>query len=157
MAALTPIHSFLKCHVGTQLLIVTLWESWCGKKNAWCLSLSLSLHLRSILCLSHYLSTLPSLYFKCKCIDWFLKGRVPKYDGDFNTIYYVFKWKCHIVAQYWFQPMRKLMWRKKTYVGFVCRTKTMHRLLCFKSKFPNHFAFTLGSYLFLLFLVHFKF
>jgi hypothetical protein len=27
----------------------------------------------------------------------------------------------------------------------------MHRLLCFKSKFPNHFAFTLGHYLFLLF------
>ena len=27
----------------------------------------------------------------------------------------------------------------------------MHQLLCFKSKFPNHFAFTLGCYLFLLF------
>ena len=30
----------------------------------------------------------------------------------------------------------------------------VHQLLCFKSKFPHHFAFTLGSYLFLLFLVH---
>src|ERR1700738_3562061 len=37
----------------------------------------------------------------------------------------------------------------------VCRTKTMHQLLRFKSKFPNHFVFTLGCYLFLLFLVHF--
>jgi hypothetical protein len=27
----------------------------------------------------------------------------------------------------------------------------MHQLLCFKSKFPKHFAFTLGRYLFLLF------
>jgi hypothetical protein len=31
----------------------------------------------------------------------------------------------------------------------------MRQLLCFKSKFPNHFAFTLGCYLFLLFLVEF--
>ena len=37
-------------------------------------------------------------------------------------------------------------------VGSVCRTKTLHQLLCFKSTFPNHFAFTLGGYLFLLFL-----
>ena len=41
------------------------------------------------------------------------------------------------------------------FIGFVCRTKTMHRLFCFKSKFPNHFAFILGRYLFLLFLVQF--
>ena len=34
-------------------------------------------------------------------------------------------------------------------------TETMHQLLRFKSKFPNHFAFTLGRSLFLLFLVHF--
>ena len=27
----------------------------------------------------------------------------------------------------------------------------MHQLLCLKSKFPNHFVFTLGRYLFLLF------
>ena len=27
----------------------------------------------------------------------------------------------------------------------------MHRLLCFEIKFPNHFAFTLGRYLFMLF------
>ena len=26
----------------------------------------------------------------------------------------------------------------------------MHQVLCFKSKFPNKFAFTLGRYLFLL-------
>ena len=39
------------------------------------------------------------------------------------------------------------------FVGFVYRTKTMHQLLCFKSKFPNHFAFTLGRDLFLLFWV----
>ena len=32
------------------------------------------------------------------------------------------------------------------FIGFVCRQKTMHRLLCFKSKFPNHFAFTLGHF-----------
>ena len=44
-----------------------------------------------------------------------------------------------------------VMW----FVGFVCRTETMHQLLCFKSKFPNHFVFTLGRYLLLLFLVHF--
>jgi hypothetical protein len=31
----------------------------------------------------------------------------------------------------------------------------MCQLLCFKSKFPNHFAFTLGYYLFMLFLVQF--
>ena len=24
------------------------------------------------------------------------------------------------------------------FVGYVCRTKTMHRLLCVKSKFPSH-------------------
>ena len=40
-------------------------------------------------------------------------------------------------------------------VGFVCRIETMHQLLCFKSKFPNHFAFTLGRYLFMLFWVQF--
>jgi hypothetical protein len=27
------------------------------------------------------------------------------------------------------------------------RTKTMHQLLCVKSKFPNHFAFTCSYYL----------
>jgi hypothetical protein len=32
----------------------------------------------------------------------------------------------------------------------------MHQLLSFKCKFPNHFAFTLGHYLFLLFLVKFR-
>ena len=32
-------------------------------------------------------------------------------------------------------------------VGSVCRTETMHQLLCFKSRFPNHSAFTLGRYL----------
>jgi hypothetical protein len=31
----------------------------------------------------------------------------------------------------------------------------MRQLLCLKSKFPNHFAFTLGRYLFMLFLVQF--
>ena len=41
------------------------------------------------------------------------------------------------------------------FIGSVCRTETMHQLLRFKSRFPNHFAFTLGRYLFLLFLVHF--
>ena len=41
------------------------------------------------------------------------------------------------------------------FVGFVCRTKIMHQLLYFKSKFPNHFAFTLGRCLFLLFWVQF--
>ena len=43
----------------------------------------------------------------------------------------------------------------RAFVGFVCRIETMHRLLCYKSKFPNHFAFTLERYLFLLCLVHF--
>ena len=33
--------------------------------------------------------------------------------------------------------------------------KVMHQLLCFKSKFPNHFPFTLGCCLFLLFLIQF--
>ena len=32
-------------------------------------------------------------------------------------------------------------------VGFIYRTKTKHQLLCSKSEFPNHFAFTLGRYL----------
>ena len=41
----------------------------------------------------------------------------------------------------------------KAFIGSVCRTKTMHQLLCFKSKFLNHFAFTLERYLFLLFWV----
>ena len=41
------------------------------------------------------------------------------------------------------------------FIGFVCRTKTMHGLLCLKSKFPIHFAFALGHYSFLLFLVQF--
>ena len=40
-------------------------------------------------------------------------------------------------------------------IGYDYRTKTIHQLLCFKNKFPNRFAFTLGRYLFLLFLVHF--
>ena len=39
------------------------------------------------------------------------------------------------------------------FIGSVNRTEAMRQLLCFKSKFPNHFAFTLGRYLFLLFLV----
>ena len=43
------------------------------------------------------------------------------------------------------------------FVGSTCRTKTTYRLLCFKSKFPNHFAFTLGRYLFLLFFVFLTF
>ena len=43
----------------------------------------------------------------------------------------------------------------KSFLLVVCRTKIMHRLLCFKSKLPNHFVFTLGHYLFLLFLVPF--
>ena len=38
----------------------------------------------------------------------------------------------------------------KNIFGSICRTQTMHRVLCFKSKFPNHFAFTLlRRYLFL--------
>ena len=41
------------------------------------------------------------------------------------------------------------------FVGSVCRTETIQKLLRFKSKFPNHFVSTLGRYLFLLFLVHF--
>ena len=39
------------------------------------------------------------------------------------------------------------------FVGFVCRTKTMHQLLCFKSRFPNHFMFTHERYLSLILLV----
>ena len=39
------------------------------------------------------------------------------------------------------------------FVGYVCRIDTMHQLLYFKSKFPNHFAFTFGRYLFLLFWI----
>ena len=30
------------------------------------------------------------------------------------------------------------------FVGSVCGIETIHQLLCFKSKFPNHFAFTFG-------------
>ena len=36
------------------------------------------------------------------------------------------------------------------FIGTVCRTETIHQILYFKSKFPNHSAFTLGRYLFLL-------
>ena len=39
------------------------------------------------------------------------------------------------------------------FIGSVCRIETVHQLLCFKSKFPNHFVFTLGRYLILLFWV----
>ena len=39
----------------------------------------------------------------------------------------------------------------KFFVGFVCRTEAMHRRLCFKRKFSDHFVFKLGCYLFLLF------
>jgi len=43
------------------------------------------------------------------------------------------------------------------FVGFVCRTETMHQFLCFCScKFPNYFTFTLECYLFMLLLVEFK-
>jgi hypothetical protein len=41
------------------------------------------------------------------------------------------------------------------FVSSVYRTETMRQLLCFKSKFPNHFVFTLEHYLILLFLVKF--
>ena len=40
-------------------------------------------------------------------------------------------------------------------IGFNFGTKTMHQLLYFTSKFPSQFLFTLGRYLFLLFLVQF--
>ena len=54
------------------------------------------------------------------------------------------------------QPKKiKLVVVVMSFIGSVCRTETMHQLLRFKSKFPNHFAFTLGRYLFLLFLIHF--
>ena len=32
----------------------------------------------------HYLSTPPSLHFKGKCVDWFLKHKVLEYHGDFT-------------------------------------------------------------------------
>ena len=56
-------------------------------------------------------------------------------------------WRCHLVHSslvQWASPYNF------EFVGSVHRTMTMH--LCFKSKFPDHFAFTLGRYLFLLFL-----
>ena len=37
------------------------------------------------------------------------------------------------------------------FIGSVYRTETMHQLLRIKSKFPNHFVFTLGRDLFLYF------
>jgi hypothetical protein len=46
-------------------------------------------------------------------------------------------------------------WCQIMFIGFVCRTETMHQLLCFKSEFSDHFAFTLGRFLFMLFLVNF--
>ena len=44
-------------------------------------------------------------------------------------------------------------WMERVFVGFVWRTETMHQLLCFKSKFSNHFAFILGHHVFLISLV----
>jgi len=41
-------------------------------------------------------------------------------------------------------------------VGFVSHTTTIHGLLYFKSKFPNHFASTLGRFLFLQFLIQIR-
>jgi len=38
----------------------------------------------------------------------------------------------------------------------ICRTQTMHRPLCLKSNFLNHFVFTLGCYLFPLSLVQLR-
>ena len=45
--------------------------------------------------------------------------------------------------------------RAPSFVGSVCRIETIHQLLSFKRKFPNHFAFTIGRYLFLLLLIQF--
>ena len=39
-------------------------------------------------------------------------------------------------------------WLNICFIGPVYRTETTHRLLCFKSKFPYHFAFTLEHFLF---------
>jgi len=33
------------------------------------------------------------------------------------------------------------------FIGTVCRTQTMHRLLCFKRNFFNYFVFALRCYL----------
>ena len=41
------------------------------------------------------------------------------------------------------------------FVGFVFRQRLCINFSVSKSKFPNHFAFTLGRYLFMLFLVQF--
>ena len=38
--------------------------------------------------------------------------------------------------------MRQLL----CFIGFVYRTETMCQLLCFKSKFPNHFDVTCSCY-----------
>jgi len=51
-------------------------------------------------------------------------------------------------------PFRKIRSKFFYFIGFVCRTETMHRfLLSCSCKFPNYFAFTLGCYLLMLFLV----
>jgi hypothetical protein len=47
----------------------------------------------------------------------------------------------------------RLTYQLYLFIGSVRRIETMHQLLRLKSKFPNHFAFTLGHYLFLLFWV----
>ena len=59
----------------------------------------------------------------------------------------------HVLGNNISTKLIRLLQTCQLFIGSVCRIETMHRLLCFKSKFPNHFAFTLGHYLFLLFLV----
>jgi len=52
---------------------------------------------------------------------------------------------------------QKMFIKDSDFIDSVCRTKTIHRFLySYFFKFRNYFAFTLGCYLFLLFLVHLK-
>ena len=67
-------------------------------------------------------------------------------EGDKTSIERKWWWKGFWLATHW-PPLLDAIRTPFQFIGVVYRTKTMHQLLCFKSKFLNHFAFTLGCYL----------
>ena len=60
---------------------------------------------------------------------------------------------CLRFVSYWLYCRQRLS--INFFVGSASRTNTMHQVLIFKCKFPNHFAFTLGPYWFVHFFIQF--